>query len=514
MNLKICNVIFFVLCFSLTFYYIPEPIQINFIGGIVGNKLVFYPLIVGFFYTGYCQYRYKKIFVNFNIFIKFLLVYLLINLISVIIGLYTYPYYDLILNGPVNNVEKLQKVITIFKTHDINIDEKFLTMLWIISRPIKSSLTEIVYTFGGAYMIYCWYYKNWQLGFRILVLGILSSFTIIFSYCIIELFYLAGNDTAKNVLEIITPYFHIIKSDGTWWPPLLWKSQLRSVFPEPAYFGAYFSFAMPILWYITLKNKSLIKSLMLYFSIIFFTFCLFLTQSRTTVVLFIGQIFIFILFLIYLHNKIIIKKSINILMCSILAFGCANYFISTILVYNKYGITTSSEYVKSNIASITSTEQRSNNARYSIMMADFKIGLDNPFFGIGKELRNSYIPDYLPEMSRNNEEVKMWLKNQKEKGILSAGFPKLGEYTSRFSETGILGLMMFLIPPIFLLVNLYNKITDKNILINDKIAFIFYIISLIGSMAFGIGDSINTTYCYWLLLGLGYTICFGKRNGI
>ena len=29
-------------------------------------------------------------------------------------------------------------------------------------------------------------------------------------------------------------------------------------------------------------------------------------------------------------------------------------------------------------------------------------------------------------------------------------------------------------------------------------------------MASGLDDSINITYCYWVLLGLGYAMCFTK----
>ena len=31
-------------------------------------------------------------------------------------------------------------------------------------------------------------------------------------------------------------------------------------------------------------------------------------------------------------------------------------------------------------------------------------------------------------------------------------------------------------------------------------------------MASGLGDSINITYCYWVLLGLGYAMCFAKTS--
>lgn len=86
---------------SLVFNEIPRNLQMNFLGGPVQSKLVFYPLFIGFIYTIYCQYKYKDVLVNFDKFIKFILVYLAITFISLIIGLYNYPYYDLVLNRPV-----------------------------------------------------------------------------------------------------------------------------------------------------------------------------------------------------------------------------------------------------------------------------------------------------------------------------------------------------------------------------------------------------------------------------
>lgn len=161
-----------------------------------------------------------------------------------------------------------------------------------------------------------------------------------------------------------------------------------------------------------------------------------------------------------------------------------------------------------------SFSKRSNGARFSIMIADLHIGMDYPFLGIGYGLRNAYILDYLPSLADNNNEVKMWIKNLNEKGILRSGFPKLGEYTSRFSETGILWLIVFLLPSIVILKKSYLNIMNRDMNIDDKLPYVFFIISLIGIMASGIGDTINITYCYWVLLGLGYAMCFGKENDV
>ena len=554
MNKKAINILFFFISLFLIFNNVPKIIQMNFIGGgTLGNKLVFYPLIIGLIYTIYCQYKHKNILINFDKFLKFIAVYLAITFISLIIGLYNYPYYDLVINGPVTQIEKLPKVMAILDNFGINIDQKILIAFWMIARVIKGLLFESIYTFGGAYMIYCWYHDNRKTAFNIMLKALLVSLIFVFSYSVIEVFYLAGNQNAKEILEFITPYFHVVKSDGTWWPPLLWKSQLRSLFAEPSYYGIYFAFAMPVIWYASLVAEKIQHKVLLYIGITFFTFCLFLTQARTAVSLILGEIVLFIIFLIFLRSIGILKKFAIIGLCSIVAFGMSNIFITNFM-HTKPAKTMAVEiskdksdksvtktnikqdqklsnpkgkqeankiiidknqinsYFEKNLFSLASLNQRSNNARYYIMLTDLKIGLSNPVLGVGTGLRNAYVPDYLPDMSKGNREVKMWLNNQKEKGIMRSGFPKLGEYTNRFAETGVLGLTIFLIPPLVLFKKLYFKISNKAMSTENKLPYVFFTISLIGIMASGIGDTINITYCYWVLLGLGYAMCFGKES--
>ena len=165
-------------------------------------------------------------------------------------------------------------------------------------------------------------------------------------------------------------------------------------------------------------------------------------------------------------------------------------------------------YVESNASSLANPDARSNRARYSVMAADIRIGLDNPIWGVGRGLRNAYMIDYFDEKALANYEVQMWLRFIKEQGILRAGIPALGEYTSRFAETGLLGLGLFLLPLFVLLYRLYEIIKTKK----ASIEYVFFTVSLAGIIASGIGDSINITYCYWVLLGLGYAMCFGKEK--
>lgn len=110
---------------------------------------------------------------------------------------------------------------------------------------IRRFILEVIYSFGGAYLFYCWYKNDYKRGIDIIVKGILASTFIICFYCIIELMYLSHINEATKILETINPYIHEIKKDGRWWPPLLWKNQLRSVFAEPSHFGIYVAFSLP-----------------------------------------------------------------------------------------------------------------------------------------------------------------------------------------------------------------------------------------------------------------------------
>lgn len=552
---------FFFMCLSLIFTHMNKILQMNFLGGVIADKLVFYFCFSGLIISVYYNFKIKKLFINCKKFLIFLGIYLFFLLVSLINGLYNFPYYNLIENGPITQIEKLPILIKFLANFDIQIDSKSLISFWMILRVIKGVFFEVLYTFGGAYLIYCWYHDSWKCAFRIISKAVIISTLIIIGYGIVDMFYLAGNEAAKNILMTMNPYLHEIMIDGKWWPPLLWKEQLRSVFAEPSHLGIYSSFCIPFLWY-SINRCTNMRNLSLAFIIISFEFLLFLTQARTAVGLFLIELMLLCSITIILKNKKFLEKAIVILLCSVLSFFLSNLFIehymqpvkvinninSTKITVNKVEdkatvnfyqdreqninhnlnkednnnlnkkdnvyLKQLNEYLDKNLLSLMSFSKRSNGARFSIMIADLHIGMDYPFLGIGYGLRNAYILDYLPSLADNNNEVKMWIKNLNEKGILRSGFPKLGEYTSRFSETGILGLIVFLLPSIVILKKSYLNIMNRDMNIDDKLPYVFFIISLIGIMASGIGDTINITYCYWVLLGLGYAMCFGKENDV
>lgn len=506
------DLLFFFIVFFSIFNFIPENLRLNILAGPMASKLSFYPLLLLFIFTIYSQYKYKNVFVNFKIFKNYFLVYIFVVLLSFIIGVYLYPYYDEVITGPVIVSYKLSLIINYLNKLNITVFENVLSYYYFLLWNIKNFLTYAFWYLIGAYLIYCLYYDNWRKAYKIVILGVLSALFIIFSYSIVEIFYLTGNEFAKEILITINPYIHVIKSGYGWWPPLLLKGQLRSVFAEPSNIGLWSAFAIPFLWYkiFTVKNKIKIIFLLVWAILCFLCF---LTNARTVMALMVIELVLLLFYIIVCRIKDYINNAVLIIFTCIGMFFFANVFIQNCFINNIYKISSVEKYVETNIASIASTQQRSNSARYSIAIANFKIGIDYPLLGVGYGLTDGYIRHYLPEMADNSGEVRMWLEQQKDKGIIKSGFPKLNEYASLFAETGIIGFIVFLFPSLYLLNKLKTIIFSKNIFAN-KLSFIMFSISLLGVLASGFSAVLNAFFCYWVLLGLGYAMCFGKENDV
>ena len=114
MNKKVIDTLFFLIGFGMIFNKVPKLIQPPWIGGPLSDKIVFGPIIVGLVYSLYCQFKYKNVFVNFSIFKKFLASYSSLLFISLIVGLYYYPYYGQILSGPYDQIAKSSEVLSFF----------------------------------------------------------------------------------------------------------------------------------------------------------------------------------------------------------------------------------------------------------------------------------------------------------------------------------------------------------------------------------------------------------------
>lgn len=518
------NNLFFFIVFFTIFSEIPHILQLNFLGSFLGKDLSIYPILIAFLYYIWKYRKRKNSFQVTNvvkIFVTYIVLYVAIIFISFVHGLYIYPYYDAILTGPVQQIDKLSVAQQLLQRLGLFISEQNLLKIWMFARPIKGFILECFWFFSVPLLIYLWFRKDAHTGIAILHKAVICASIVVCLYGILDVFYLSGSTVAENILIHVNPLVHDIKSNGTWWPPLLLKGQLRSLFAEPSYYGIFAAFAMPWIWYSLLKVKGWKKNAAVCLLLFAFLFGLFLTKARTANALFFGELLLLVMATIWYHKKDFIKNTAIIIVLTLFSFSIATFSMSympgspsgtSTMGYSEEKTEAMGEYLQDNLGSISSSTQRSNRSRYSIFKASVAIGKDYPILGVGKGLRQAYIPDYLPEEAFAGNEIQRWIHDQKEKGIMKSGFPALGEYCTRFAETGILGLLVYLLPSLYLLVQLLKKMRSTLFSPEEKEETIFFLLSWLGIMASGLGDNLNVTCCYWILMGIGYAMILPEKR--
>lgn len=533
MNTKYIDIIFALLVFALPFNYIPRMLWQDFFGGPFGSDLVIYPLIIGLAYTVYCQWKYKNVVYKWNVFKKFAVVYLAMLFISLGWGLGNYPYYEQIFAGPVSQIEKLPKVLMFFHSLGISIAEKNLFEVWMSARLVKQVFFEVLYTFGAAYMIFCWYHNRVKHAMDILLRITTVNLVIIAVYGIIDVCYQNGQMWAQNFIAFTLPLFHgdvAAKFDYyQFHAHLFGDAQNRSIFLEPSFFGIYMTFAFPLLWWNIYKQIDLKKKIALYILFICLAFEIFLTQSRTALAVIFCIFMIFALLSLYRMQKIFIKLMAALCIGSAIAFAGSLCFMNYGQVPSQLGEwtplatkwqtmkgqgnnraegeTTAEKYIELNLKSLSSSDKTSvhagsNHSRFTLQKTNLQIGLEHPLLGVGISLQQGYLREKLD--NDPGSEIQMWNKYIDKWGMLYPAYANVGEFTLRFAETGFFGLGFYLLPSIFLLLN-YGKILIKRKMNVEQTApFTFSFLSFIGIMSTGLGGAINTTFCYWMAMAISF----------
>lgn len=561
--LKYRKWIFCITAFLLIINSLQIPMRT--IGGVMSDKLSVYPLFIGIFLEFYCLFKYRKQTITDSkaarYAVYFLGVYILVSLISMIHGAAIFPYLEYLFNDPgVIESGHMDKAFHLVQGLGIHLTSQEFARVWLVVKGVKPLIKTTIFTFGVAFMIYNWARKHENEYFSLLTRATVLSICLLTAYSVIEWFYLAHYSWATHVLSFINPWIHGVQNNGGWWPPLLWKGQLRSMFPEPSHFGIYASFAMPLLWYSFVKFENKRVKYCLGALIAVFTFDLFLTNARTAMALFLGEIILLIIFTAFIRDRRLIRHVAVIVLVSLLAFGGSVGFINHFMPIqmpqtktvqqanknkpslgknnvkkqaptdrpkkaqgktnskgkqvakpktdtNNFGQATQN-YIDYNFKSLADEKSRSNRSRFGVMRADFEVGLDHPAFGVSPILRQPYVLEKIAHLKYKNNEMKSWLRRGKEIGAFSSGVPELGAYTTQFSKTGAIGLFTFLLLPVFLVWKLLCLFIKNR----NNLSIVFFLISFIGIMASGIGDHLYITYCYWILLGIGYAMAFGLMD--
>ena len=504
-----------IMSFSLIFNVIPQKLYIPFILGPLTSHLLGFIMLISFGYSIFIEHRYHNVFYKQKLFLQFSGIYVIISLLSTLHGLYIFPYYDILLNNGIEQIDKLSKFINICSTMGVAVDEKTALVVWYSLRQVKNTILEFFCAFGVSYLVYCWYRNKWEESFKLFCYGTLASFVFIAIYCVIEIWFLSGSTVAKSILITVNPYIHAIKIVKDIWPPLLsWPNQLRAVFAEPSHVGNYIAYALPVLWYFVFKYNDKKYVCIAVLASGYLAFLTFLSKARTATGMYVGLILLVSLMIIILfRNKENLYKLGVLLLVNIFAFGFALSFINQYMTPGKNMLskkqiivnnieTNTKNFYNDNLGSLASKTKRSNVPRYAYLKGSFYAGMDHFFLGTGRGLQTMYIIDKMTPQERNHAEIRNWLKYIKTQGLAKNTIDAMNEYVSRFCQTGFLGLLIFLLPFLYVFKQLLLKIRNSR---EARLEYAFLTLMLFGSMVTAMNGSIFLIYSTWILLGIAYS---------
>lgn len=480
---------------------------------IVGSILSYLFLLLGILFFAYKVITGKeKLESDERFFAYFLGVFMLWKCICSILGIYEYNYNHLIW---VEQIDKLKYLLQTFYNFGFEIDDIIALKAWIGIRAVKNSILDIFLTYGVSLWVYHIYkHERKKTGketffFSHVIFAISVLCMVLIAYSFFETGYLMGSRFCADLLSMINPLLYKVGAVHGWWPPLLWKNQMRSLFAEPSFFGIGSSFIVPFLFYKMLKTKKIFLFFVIYGALIVM---LFMTRARTAVVLFLIQCFSLLVYA-FGFNKVYIKNTIKIFCVSGVSFYIALSLMSGFKAVSvdsyTYGApaiqSTVSSYVNDNIISVVGNK-RSNSARFANVRATVLTGIQHPLFGVGMSLGSAYVNTNFTEEDLMNGEVRNWSRYMEEKGMMQAPIPVLNQLSNEIAYFGIPGLIMYLLPVLFIVQKLIRRF-KKGLDIEYACILIAYmgsIAAMFSSVAF---------FTYYILTGLMLVLLHNEKKG-
>lgn len=523
---RIRDVLFFLIAALFMFSEIPEFLQVPLLGGPLPNDFVIYPLIIGLMYTTYIAYKNNNILISFRGFKKFVLVFWGISFISLICGLLNYPSYEIIAEGPTIKSSVFSYVFLMFNFWGITLSNEQAVMIFITIRELRNILLYSLYTWGGSYMVFCWYHNDVKRALKVFACGCTVSLIVFMIFGVLNILSLAGNIEIKNFMyHELYPYIlqssRVVNNNGEFYYRI---DQLRACLPEPSQIGNYAAVIFPLLLtsLYSISNK-LVKAF-IYVGIGIFVYMCFLTQSRTPLFI-VGGIFIIFLILSFFVSMKNIKTIILLLCVITISFGASLNFISQHLqvvgVSNKrvenMGNNIVNNYVKGNVESINlngDSQRAGNSSRKALIMIHVREGLDYPLLGVGSGLSSGYDLIYVTQDELKNKEIKLFVESIKKEGILESklNLYAQNEFIQRFSENGILGLIIFLFPFGFILWKLARLFYQKRKQGETAIICMWAFISVLATLISSANGSAIMMYNIWPILGISYATYYQYRK--
>ncbi len=315
------------------------------------------------------------------------------------------------------------------------------------------------------------------------------SFVIVIIYSIIEILIVKFNMISlKKPLLNIFDYFPFVDAKTD-----LRLKRISSVTFEPPALGTYLItiFAWMCSYIITSKSYFRFLPALLVITLAF------ISGSRAAFFIIIVQaiIFVFAISQSYQYNKIFSK----IVLTSVIAISLG------LLVYAPKIV----NYVDNEIQSFKLNDDDhslSNKSRFGIQYAMFQVFLDNPVIGTGYgqqafDARSKY-PSWA---KRNNWEFRLKYLNQNSKRFP----PGYNLYLRLAAETGVLGLLGFLLVILYIMIWCYNSLKmQKNLLA------IIVFVSMAGFMLNWLKMDTFRIYGFWICLALIFVASNKKISNV
>ncbi|WP_418475309.1 O-antigen ligase family protein [Dialister hominis] len=232
------------------------------------------------------------------------------------IGAFTYPFYPGAIDAALADKSAVKTIAHVWPGIVNTTSAIHLVHLF---GNIGGLIKGLLLPFVGMYVVlFSLYGRNSRRGVEWVSKAVVTMACLMGLYSIFEIYWLwTGNLFCQNLLMTINRHLYDPGIMSGWWPPILWEGQLRSYLTEPSFFGIIGSFMVPFLWYRIFQENRKIEYLLL----LYFVLMIFMTKSRTAIVIYLGEVFCLLLFSIILRYKQWWKACLAVVLGTILSFG-------------------------------------------------------------------------------------------------------------------------------------------------------------------------------------------------
>ena len=449
-------------------------------------------------------------------------------LICTLIGSITYPFYDSFFLNYLHSAGLYGKLV---KAIPQIFDNEKIMMIKFSFFKIRQMLINLVVPFASTFaLVYFLVHVDSNKVLHVISKASLGISLVMEIYSIPEMIWVwTGNKFCENFLKTVNTFLYDPSMGHGWWPPLLWRHHVRSVTPEPSFFGILAMFVIPFLWYRIFEENKKREIIFL----LLFTLMIFMTEARTAIVCYLGELVLLIITTIGLKISQWKKIISTVLVISVVSFGISlyggtaayritqayNHLVTPVTqeqVQNSAGNThnknqkpktqnakksqnvpakpktpiSAKDYVNKNVTSLASLNARSNAARWGNTIARIKVGLQHPIFGVGYHYESKYMIKEFPPFALKSLEAKGWIKEIKNDKLFEVSIPVSNQYSEILSDFGIPGLILFMVPIFYVLYLLYKVVRVKKY--DNRLVYVF--VAFMGQVACMLSNHFFMTY--------------------